>query len=216
MKMPSAEEYLAASPFPHAVLDNLFPAELVSSAEAEFPDWRHDTWLRFRNRRELKGVSNDVSVMGPSTKELIHLLCRREMCLALEEMTGIQGLIPDLHGGGMHISPRNGRLAIHVDFNRGVNGYRRLNGLLFLNSSWRESWGGDLELWSKDRKVGRKISPIANRFAIFTTSDESFHGHPSPMTCPANRFRKSLAVYYFTKESPKATSVPHGTVFLKV
>ena len=213
--MVSREEYLSTAPFPHAVMGGLFPQSLIDEAEKEFPSWGHPTWAVFGNAREVKAISNDSASMGLATRSLIHLLCCEEMIASLEAMTGIAGLIPDLHGGGMHLVPQGGKLGIHTDFNRGHNGYRRLNGLLFLNSSWDEAWGGDLELWSKDKSKKVKIAPTSNRFVIFTTSDESFHGHPNPLECPPGRSRKSLAVYYFTKEPPADVAAPHSTVFLE-
>ena len=67
------------------------------------------------------------------------------------------------------------------------------------NEDWDPSWGGDLELWSRDMKTcGKKVAPIANRSVIFTTEADTFHGHPEPMTLPEGRARRSLALYYFS------------------
>ena len=204
---------LERSPFPHAIEDGIFPSDVVAQAESEFPAWGHPAWSVFWNERELKGICNNMEAMGPSVKTLLHLMCRSEFIRKLEALMGIPNLIPDLHGGGMHIVPLGGKLGMHTDFNRGINGYRRLNGLLFLNSSW--GGGGDLELWSKDKTTKVKIAPLANRFVVFETSSRSFHGHPYPLACPPDRCRKSLAVYYFTKEPPADVDEPRDTVFLE-
>ena len=42
------------------------------------------------------------------------------------------------------------------------------------------------------------MSPIFNRCVIFNTDYDSYHGHPEPMTCPKNTYRKSIALYYYT------------------
>ena len=47
-----------------------------------------------------------------------------------------------------------------------------------------------------------KILPIFNRMAIFSTTEISWHGHPDPLTCPPERSRKSLALYYYTNGRP--------------
>jgi len=133
---------------------------------------------------------------------------------ALSKLTGIENLLPDLIGGGMHLIPQGGHLGIHADFNRHVGHYRRINVLLFLNSKWDAAWGGDLELWDGEKGPARKIVPAANRLAIFTTSDHSFHGHPYPLKCPPDRARKSLAMYFFTKEEPEWASADHSTLFI--
>ena len=36
---------------------------------------------------------------------------------------------------------------------------------------------------------------------VFTTSHDSFHGHPDGLTCPPDMARRSLAMYYFTEET---------------
>jgi hypothetical protein len=36
---------------------------------------------------------------------------------------------------------------------------------------------------------------------VFTTTEDSFHGHPDGLTCPPDMARRSLAMYYFTEES---------------
>jgi len=48
-----------------------------------------------------------------------------------------------------------------------------------------------------------KILPLFNRVAMFSTTDFSYHGHPDPLTCPPDRSRKSLALYYYTNGRPK-------------
>jgi hypothetical protein len=45
------------------------------------------------------------------------------------------------------------------------------------------------------------VTPAGNRMLVFTTSDDSFHGHPDGLTCPPDVARRSLAMYYFTEES---------------
>ena len=76
--------------------------------------------------------------------------------------------------------------------------HRRINVLIYLNEKWDDNWGGQLELWDKKMKnCVIKISPIFNRCVIFNTDYNSFHGHPEPMTCPKNIYRKSIALYYY-------------------
>ena len=46
----------------------------------------------------------------------------------------------------------------------------------------------------------KSIAPAFNRAFIFRTFEGSFHGHPDPLTCPAERSRKSIAFYLFRNE----------------
>ena len=92
---------------------------------------------------------------------------------------------------------------MHSDFNvhPTLNLTRQLNMLVYLNENWDESWGGNLELWNRDMTNAEvSISPRMGNVAIFTCSDISFHGLPDPLTCPSDRFRRSLAFYYFTAD----------------
>lgn len=208
-------QYNRAKPFPHAVIDGLFNADLIAQAEQEFPPWESPVWSKFDNSRELKGITADLNVMRPATQALIVELLSPDFSAKLSKMTGISDLLPDLYGGGMHVVPPGGKLGIHADYNRGPRGYRRLNVLLFLNSNWKARYGGDLELWREDRSFFQSIAPNANRLVVFNTSDVSFHGHPEPLPCPSDRARKSLAVYFFTAEPPKGASDAHSTIFME-
>jgi len=109
-----------------------------------------------------------------------------------------------------------GRLDVHVDFNliRGRELHRRLNILVFLNRSWDDAWGGELELWDAAvRNRGRAIRPVFNRCAVFETSEISFHG-VTKVTCPPGRTRNSFAAYYYTREAPEGwDGRRHSTVF---
>lgn len=78
--------------------------------------------------------------------------------------------------------------------------------ILYLNPDWDESWGGSLELWEKSSqgKMSRCVKrypPLLNHAIIFTTSANSLHGFPDPLTCPEGQSRKSLALYYYTAEA---------------
>ena len=75
---------------------------------------------------------------------------------------------------------------------------RRLNVIVYLNPNWKEDYGGHLEFWDKKMKAPiKKILPIFNRLAIFSTNDFTNHGHPEALSCPEDMSRKSLALFYF-------------------
>jgi hypothetical protein len=88
---------------------------------------------------------------------------------------------------------------------------RRINVLVYLNENWEESYGGHFELWEKDMsKCAVRIAPIFNRMAIFSTTDYSWHGHPDELTCPPDRSRRSLALYYYTNGRPAEEISPEN------
>jgi Rps23 Pro-64 3,4-dihydroxylase Tpa1-like proline 4-hydroxylase len=158
-------------------------------------------------------------MIPPYTRYLLDQLNTPPFLSFLEKLTGLENLIPDPYytGGGMHQTKSGGWLGVHVDFNRyeKLKVYRRINVLIYLNKDWKEEYGGALELWDGEmQKCEGKIYPIFNRCAIFTTSENSHHGHPDPITCPVDMTRKSLAWYYYTVENGEGIdSKPHTTLF---
>jgi len=213
--------YQTAEPFPHIVIDDFLPEQILDAVLAEFPAPHTIDWQSFQNAAERKLASSDEQSMGMATTLLLHELNSSVFVTFLETLTGIQGIIPDPHfvGGGLHQIERGGYLKVHVDFNRHrrLNLDRRLNVLLYLNRDWQEEYGGHLELW--DHKMTRcyqRILPIFNRCVIFNTNDFSYHGHPDPLTCPEGMSRKSLALYYYTNGRPTHEldgTGKHSTIF---
>lgn len=215
------EQYSSAEPFPHVVIDDLFPEEILRTILSEFPRPGEIAWNEFANREEKKLASTAESQMGEATRFFLYQLNSSTFINFLETLTGIDGLIPDPHfwGGGLHQIKRGGYLKIHADFNRHekLRLDRRLNLLLYLNQNWKEEYGGQLELWSRDMsRREQQVLPIFNRCVIFNITDYSFHGHPEPLTCPPELTRKSLALYYYSNGRPAGEAKnEHGTLFRK-
>lgn len=97
---------------------------------------------------------------------------------------------------------------------------RRVNVLVYLNEDWKEEYGGHFELWNSEMtKCETKISPKFNTLAMFSTTSNSFHGHPDPLNCPENRSRKSLALYYYSNGRPESEAIAfkqsHNTLFVQ-
>lgn len=213
------EKYSTAAPFPHIYLDKVFPEQALETVLEEFPAPGQIHWQQFNNNKELKLASKNEEEFGDFTRHFIHMLNSRPFIEFLETLTGIKGLLPDpfLEGGGLHMIKRGGMLKVHADFNKHpVTGLdRRLNVLIYLNKEWEESFGGHFELWDKDmEKAMVKILPVYNRMAIFSTTSHSYHGHPDPLTCPEDRTRKSIALYYYTNGRPaEEVTASHSTIF---
>ncbi len=215
------EAYRSASPFPHVVLDDAFDSHLLETVVEEFDAMDRTGWHHTERETERKYSTEDFQHLGPTTRGLILQLNGASFLGFLERLTGITGLIADPHlrGGGLHEIRQGGMLGVHADFNfyRRLGLYRRLNLLLYLNADWAENWGGDLELWDRSgTSCVRRIAPIFNRVAIFDTSNFSYHGHPTPLACPADRSRKSIALYYYTVEpAAEDDRAPHTTMFVQ-
>jgi Rps23 Pro-64 3,4-dihydroxylase Tpa1-like proline 4-hydroxylase len=204
-----AESFDAAAPFPHVVVDGLFPQEAVDDVLEEFPEpSARSDWIRLFDETSAKLAMSHDWTMGPSTRHLLNQFNSAAFVNFLERLSGIKGLIPDPHygGGGLHQMERGGYLKVHADFNRhGSLGLdRRLNVLLYLNRDWDDAWGGQLEFWDTTMtSCVQRISPIFNRMVVFATTDRSYHGLPDPVQCPPSLTRRSLAIYYYTNGRPE-------------
>ncbi len=213
------EIYMNADPFPHIVIDNFFDAPVLESVLNEFPEIESDRWKSYKHQYSEKLANSSEEQLGNLTRELIYQMNSSPFLRFIEQMTGIEGLIPDPHllGGGLHQIERGGFLKIHADFNfhKTLKLDRRINLLVYLNEDWKEEYGGHLELWDKDLKgCKKKIAPIFNRVVLFNTTDTAFHGHPEPLNCPEGRRRRSIAMYYYSNGRPEhEKSKAHSTLY---
>lgn len=214
-----AEIYRSAEPFPYIVIDDFFPDNVLETVLSEFPRPGDIEWSTYRNEVEHKLACEDETKMGPETRHFLHQCNSSPFLSFLEELTGIESILvdPHLRGGGMHQIEPGGFLKVHADFNwyPRLKVHRRLNLLVYLNKDWKEAYGGHLELWDKSmNKRYARILPVFNRAVIFNTTDEAMHGHPDPLACPPNRFRRSIALYYYTTERPEEEKhEAHSTLF---
>jgi Rps23 Pro-64 3,4-dihydroxylase Tpa1-like proline 4-hydroxylase len=215
----SAAEYKANKPFPHIYFDNFLPVEAAEAALRDFPQPKQLNWNAFAGQNEKKLAFDLAEKLPDSIRDVLYFLNSRPMVEFLEVLTGIDGVIPDPYfvGGGLHQIERGGHLEVHADFNhhKKLNLDRRLNVLVYMNKDWKEEYGGHFELWNHDMTAAeKKILPLFNRCAIFSTTDFSYHGHPTPLACPPDRSRKSMATYYYSNGRPEEEkSDSHSTLF---
>jgi Rps23 Pro-64 3,4-dihydroxylase Tpa1-like proline 4-hydroxylase len=214
------DAYASAEPFPHVVLDELFPAAVANRLADEFPPpdrfWRQEDTAEASRRGKL--MSNDETIFGSFTRHLLHHLNSGIFIHFLEALTGIADLIPDpdVSTNLRHFEP-GGCLGVHADYNFHPRFRldRRVNLILYLNPTWRAEWGGQLELWDAAMsRCVRRVEPEFNRCIVFNTTDTTFHGFPEPLRCPPGVTRRSLQLYFFTNGRPaQEASPPHPTVF---
>lgn len=217
-----SKEYAEAEPFPNIHFDNFFNQEFLDKVLAEFPDLKAKPDLEYKEPGQVKRASKGEYRFGECTKLLAHFLNSQPFLEFLSALTGIDTVLPDpyFEGGGFHQILPGGYLKIHADFNkhRWSKLDRRLNVLVYLNKDWQEDWGGHFELWDRDMQgCKKKLLPVFNRMAIFSTTTFSYHGHPDPLKCPPDRSRKSFALYYYTNGRPEEEVAQgleeHSTLF---
>lgn len=197
------QSYVGANPFPHIVIDDFLPAHVLDLCLADFPSSPDPDSVAFERPQERYKTSfNPDYVAGPA-RSLFYSFNSRPFVKFLENLTGIEGLIPDPYflGGGFHQTTNGGHLSVHTDFNlhKPLQLERRLNVLIYLNRGWDLGYGGALELWDRDvKQCVRRIAPEFGRCVVFSTTDTSFHGHPEPVQHPEGKPRRSIALYYYT------------------
>ncbi|MDP2141279.1 MAG: 2OG-Fe(II) oxygenase [Gammaproteobacteria bacterium] len=188
------------TPFPHVVIEDFLSQEVVRQINQDWPT----NWTKKSGKTSVKWHTQRIPDSARSVIESIDVAL-------VEKATGISGLFADsdLYGAGLHCIPRGGYLKTHIDYNVHPKGWhRRVNLLIYLNERWEDSWGGHLQLGLENPKL---IAPIGGRCVIFETNDQSWHGHPAPLDCPADVQRRSLALYYYTPEPPQAKA--HTTIY---
>lgn len=217
-----AKKYKLAEPFPNISIEDFFDENFLNQVLDEFPDLSEKKSIKYDNPKEIKLAGKGETFFGPKTKEFMRFLNSEEFLEFLQIITGInEPLISDPYfaGGGQHEIKKGGLLKIHADFNKhpflGLD--RRINVLIYLNKNWKEEYGGGFELWDKNMEgCVQKILPKFNTLAMFSTTSQSYHGLPDPLTCPDGMSRKSLALYYYSNGRPKdetTSSKKHSTLF---
>ncbi|MFT5511793.1 MAG: hypothetical protein ACI8SE_000186 [Bacteroidia bacterium] len=199
--------YATNAPFPNIYFDDFFNDAFLSEVLSEFPEMGDKGDIQYKTPNEIKLASRGETRFGKATKVFMHFLNSEPFLNFLTELTGIENLMGDPYyeGGGCHQIKRGGFLKVHADFNKHkrTDLDRRLNVLIYLNKDWKEKYGGHFELWNDDMTKGeKKILPLFNRMAMFSTTDFSYHGHPDKLNCPEDRSRRSLALYYYTNGRP--------------
>src|ERR1700733_2574710 len=197
--------YTSNRPWPHIVLDDFTAPDILEHVreEAAAVD-QSRRYAKFVDRKtDHNKFAFTPDVVGPETSRLVNFLNSGAFVSYLEKLTGISGLLtdPSYFGGGLHKIRAGGFLEIHADFNhlKRYNLERRLNLLLYLNKDWDSSYNGNLELWDRTSMTRvTAVAPLFNRCVIFSTTNESLHGHPEPLATPPDVDRMSIALYYYT------------------
>ena len=204
-RLTEHEGYKAADPYPHLVLDNLFNPAALDTLLSEWPDHvgNHHDHHNDGTFVKRKFGTTWKTKFGVETQRFFSEMNSPPVLKALEQVTGIPGLIPDpyLFGGGLHATGSGGKLAIHADYNKHpfFELDRRLNLLVYLNHGWKEENAGWLELWDqKMTACQQRVLPVFNRTVVFSTTKTTYHGQPAPIVGPEALWRKSMAFYYFS------------------
>lgn len=218
----------SSEPFQHIVVDNFLPIDFANDCLNTFPDTESKVWEHSNNEDvEIKFRTNwksEFDIPDGGILNAIRIFNSSYFLNAMSESLGIPKLMPDPYfsGGGLNATVRGGLLDVHVDGNyhdaSGLN--RRVNAILYLNPGWESSWGGEFGIYDNTGdKCLKEVAPLFNRLVIFDTHDKSFHGLPNPLNFPEGNARKSIILYYYTKDSRPQSLIsvdePHSALWKK-
>lgn len=216
-----------AEPYKHLVIDGALGDAFAGECLTAFPGLKDPTWeyahdedIEIKYRTTWKSEFDIPEVIADAVRILNSSLILNAMAARLD----IPKIVPDPYftGGGLNISMRGGLLDVHVDGNyhdaTGLN--RRLNAILYLNPGWQPDWGGEFGVYDREGKEClKRVAPLHDRLVIFDSHDFSFHGLPDPIQFPEGEPRRSIILYYYTKEPRPAAQIaveqPHSALWKK-
>jgi Rps23 Pro-64 3,4-dihydroxylase Tpa1-like proline 4-hydroxylase len=202
-------------PYDHIILDDFLKQPYYESVCKVLPEKPSEHWWNYENPLEVKYALDKFEYMDPLLKNVFYALAHETIIKKLRTLFSIPNLEfdPYCHGGGLHMYPQNGRLNMHLDYEKHpiTNKQRRLNIILYLNDTWDSSWNGDTQLWDSTMTECKVRSyPKANTAIVFVTTENSWHGVPKIIECPADIYRKSLAYYYVSDIENRADTTKYG------
>jgi len=224
-----ADSYRNALPWEHVVIDDFLPIDVATQLAESYPKpnvlsmLKEDIkpWKYHKNENVDRWLLDNTTEMPESLKMFASAVNSRHFLQFLEVITGIEAILPDPYflGGGAMVTGTGGFLKVHADFNWNANSqvWRRANALFYLTPDWEKTWGGNLELWTKDgKKKVIEVEPKFNRVVIFSTKSDTYHGQPIPTKTPKGITRNLFSSFYYSSKSSDGIDVdPHFTKYSK-
>jgi Rps23 Pro-64 3,4-dihydroxylase Tpa1-like proline 4-hydroxylase len=203
-------------PIKHIIINNFLNDDVYNLIQQEYPENIDQSWWKYENPLEVKFTNDKINTYSSNIKNLFYSLSNDKIINKIGKIFNIDNLEydPYCHGAGLHIMPRNGRLNMHLDYEKHpiIDKQRRLNIILYLNDDWNEDWNGATELWDeKMEKCVIKSYPKKNTAILFVTNENSWHGVPERILCPKNVNRKTIAFYYVSDIINKASKSKLGS-----
>lgn len=207
-------EFQESGRIPSCFIDDVLPEEWVESIFNAFP--KPSEMMERKSLREHKFVAAQMNRYNPMLEEIIYAFQDPRVVKLVEEVTGIQEMIPDqyLYAGGISLMGKDHFLNPHLDnsHDKDRNLYRVLNLLYYVSPDWNEECGGNLELWDHGPEGNpREIVSRSNRLVLMATHEYSWHSvnkvraiH-TPRCCVSN--------YYFSAKPLEAHEYFHVTTF---
>ena len=200
------DKFIKGEPYNNVIIPNFLNDELIEQITEDFPcDFQeNEDWFYYNNPLEVKYLNSSIENFPKSIKDLYYILSTNQLVNIFSKISTIRDLEYDttLYGSSLHSHGRNGRLNLHLDYEKHPileNKERRLNLILYLNKEWNDEWNGHSELWNENvSECITKHSVKFNSALLFQTNNMTWHGTPEKIKCPEGQYRKTLAYYYIS------------------
>lgn len=194
-------------------IDDLLPVEIANQFNLVFP--KSEDMVLKKSLREDKYVAAQMNLYHPILEEIIYAFQDERIVKLVGEICNINEIFPDqnLYAGGISMMGYKQFLNPHLDNSHDKDRafWRVLNLLYYVTPNWKESYGGNLELWPEGLQKNQiTIHSKFNRLVVMVTHDKSLHS-VSPVVF--NGFRCCVSNYYFSKKPIFETSKFHVTSF---
>ena len=111
--------YVNSKPFSHIKISNFLNNDYAEEIFKKYPN-DFENWHKYYNPLEVKYANDSINSFDKPIKDLFYFLSSKEIVNIFSEITNIKDLTfdPYLHGAGLHCHPRNGRLNMHLDYEK--------------------------------------------------------------------------------------------------
>lgn len=213
-----ADQFESAKPEPMVILDDFLPVQAAENLFVESQHLPNEYWTEFTRNKSYMKECVKLNVM-PEATNLVSALHSSQFITFLENISGINGLIPDPHivGGGYSKSYAGDSLKVHTDFNWNdrLKLHRALSFIIYLTPDWDPKWGGSLDFYDRNNtQIINSVDCIFNRAVIWKYHKRGFHGYSKPLKCPENVARTTFRVFYYISKTPyDEDDRPHRSLY---
>ena len=113
------EKFKNADPFGYVKIDNFLDSNYAELLFEKFLT-NYEKWHKYNNPIEVKYAYDNINEMDLQIKKLFYVLSTDEITNIFSEISSISDLEydPYLNGAGLRVHPRNGRLNMHLDYEK--------------------------------------------------------------------------------------------------
>ena len=200
------QEFIAAFPFPHIVLDDFLEADILEDLKSISENTNAAVGGKtFSSAVERKKWISLNSVLPDPIKQVVDALNTEAWVKNMIDLTGIASLVSTSNGNtklaNYHVMEPGGELGSHVDhsYEPTLGIPHVLNVIVYLSENWEENAGGATLFYDqKGKNIISRIAYRPNRAVLFLHSPYTFHG-VEKVSENARFKRKTVYVDYYSQ-----------------